>query len=423
MSDDVKLPEDDIIDLDGDIELPKSDDDFDLDKFLAENASEDVADVDVSLPQGDVDLDGLLGDKNQGNEEASNSFDLSTVSASENDEEAEVAAEPVEAVAADEGAEPDAEIEVEPEPIDGMNEQAAPQAFSDVSADAEVEPMAEVEAEFEPVDDNKAAEPDSEIVAEPEVESEPAPEVETAPEEEAGNMPEVEPEAASAAEPAPEYESVAEEPAQTEEDVVNDDKSKGWAFEGIETSNTEEDEASAMDEGESHRLEDDAPADVEIEPEETSGLEPQEEPVSSVEDAFEAKAEDEAGGWSAPEANVGAESAYGLEEAKGYARWYSGNYDDKAFEVDKQSVSGVLDGDDEHKIIHVNVGYDTYGWQVEFANGVVMNLRDVREYQLKNGALPAEDGAIVYGDMRMEFHHIEKITLYESVRYFTYMPN
>ena len=399
MSDDVKLPEDDIIDLDGDIELPKSDDDFDLDKFLAESASEDVADVDVSLPQGDVDLDGLLGDKNQGNEEVPNSFDLSTVSASEDTKETE--------------------ISVEPEPIDGMNEQAVPQTFSDVSADAEVEPMAEVEAEFEPVDDNKAAEPDSEIVAEPEAESEPAPEVETAPEEEAGNMPEVEPEAVSAAE----YESVEEEPAQTEEDVVNDDKSKGWAFEGIETSSTEEDEASAMDERESHRLGDDVSADAEIEPEETSGLEPQEEPVSSVEDAFEAKAEDEAGGWSAPEANVGAESAYGLEEAKGYARWYSGNYDDQAFEVDKQSVSGVLDGDDEHKVIHVNVGYDTYGWQVEFANGVVMNLRDVREYQLKNGALPAEDGAIVYGDMRIEFHHIEKITLYESVRYFTYMPN
>ena len=97
--------------------------------------------------------------------------------------------------------------------------------------------------------------------------------------------------------------------------------------------------------------------------------------------------------------------------------------DDKAFEVDKQSVSGVLDGDNEHKVIHVNVGYDTYGWQVEFANGTVMNLRDVREYQLKNGRLPAGDGAIVYGDERVEFHHIEKITLYESVRYFTYMPN
>ncbi len=420
MSDDVKLPEDDIIDLDGDIELPKSDDDFDLDKFLAENASEDVADVDVSLPQGDVDLDGLLGDKNQGNEEASNSFDLSTVSASEDAKEAEVATEPVEAVAADSGAEPDAEIEVEPEPIDGMDEQAAPQTFSDVSMDAEVEPMAEVEAEFEPIDDNKAAEPDSEIVAEPEVESDPAPEVATAPEEETENMPEVEPEAASAAEPAPEYEAVAEE---TEEDVVNDDKSKGWAFEGIETSSTEEDEASAMDDGEPHRLGDDVPADVEIEPGETSGSELQEEPVSSVDDAFEAKTENEADGWSALEANVGAEAVYGLEEAKGYARWYGGNYDDQAFEVDKQSVSGVLDGDDEHKVIHVNVGYDTYGWQVEFANGVVMNLRDVREYQLKNGALPAEDGAIVYGDMRIEFHHIEKITLYESVRYFTYMPN
>lgn len=426
MSDDVKLPEDDIMDLegqplDGDFDLPKSDDDFDLDKFLAENTSENRLGTDAPLARDSLDLNQWLDGENKLDSAEAHSVTLSEVSEDEDVGQSATPFERAEETIAERDVEPDAEIEVEPEPVDDMDEQAAPQTFNDVSRDAEVEPMAEVEAEFEPVDDNEAAEPDSEIVAEPEAETEPVPEVEIASEAEVENVPEVEPE--PEAEVAPEYEAVAEGPVQTEEDVVNDGRSKGWAFEGIETSSTEEDEASAMDESGEHQLGEDNLADVEPEEEKSAEFEPQEEQVSSVEDAFEAKVEKKTDGWLPPEVNVGAESAYGLEEPKGYARWYSGNYDDKAFEVDKQSVSGVLDGDNEHKVIHVNVGYDTYGWQVEFANGMVMNLRDVREYQLKNGRLPSGDGAIVYGDERVEFHHIEKITLYESVRYFTYMPN
>ncbi|MBE6452594.1 MAG: hypothetical protein E7012_03800 [Alphaproteobacteria bacterium] len=103
-----------------------------------------------------------------------------------------------------------------------------------------------------------------------------------------------------------------------------------------------------------------------------------------------------------------------------FINWYSGASDEAIFEVSKTSESGLLEGDDEWKIIHVNVGYDTYGWNVEFDSGTVMNLSDVREYQLRNGSLPSANGRIIYGATVIDFRNIEKITIYQSVRYFTY---
>ena len=120
-----------------------------------------------------------------------------------------------------------------------------------------------------------------------------------------------------------------------------------------------------------------------------------------------------------PEAPAG----YDVSEMPGFVRWYAGISTEPAFEVDKNSPSTMVQGDDDHKIIHVNAGYDTYGWQVRFDNGVIMSLRDVREYQLRHGSLPANNGSIVYGDMQVNFAAIEKITIYESVRYFTYAAN
>ena len=49
-----------------------------------------------------------------------------------------------------------------------------------------------------------------------------------------------------------------------------------------------------------------------------------------------------------------------------------------------------------------------------------MNLRDVREYQIRNGALPAATGKIVFGQTELSFSNVEKIIVYERVRYFSY---
>ena len=116
-------------------------------------------------------------------------------------------------------------------------------------------------------------------------------------------------------------------------------------------------------------------------------------------------------------------TGYDVQELSEFVRWYAGTSVGPVFEVDKNSLSAVLQGDAERKVIHVNVGYDTYGWQVHFAGGVIMSLRDVREYQLRYGHLPADSGSIMYGDVQIEFSAIEKITIYESVRYFTYAAN
>lgn len=116
-------------------------------------------------------------------------------------------------------------------------------------------------------------------------------------------------------------------------------------------------------------------------------------------------------------------AGYDVAETPGFVRWYAGTSAEPVFEVDKNSPSTMVQGDDDHKIIHINAGYDTYGWHVRFDNGVIMSLRDVREYQLRHGSIPANSGSIVYGDMQINFAAIEKITIYESVRYFTYAAN
>lgn len=124
-----------------------------------------------------------------------------------------------------------------------------------------------------------------------------------------------------------------------------------------------------------------------------------------------------------PENPTNNTTGYDVQELSEFVRWYAGTSVEPVFEVDKNSLSAVLQGDAECKVIHVNVGYDTYGWQVHFAGGVIMSLRDVREYQLRHGHLPADSGSIMYGDAQIEFSAIEKITIYESVRYFTYAAN
>ena len=107
-------------------------------------------------------------------------------------------------------------------------------------------------------------------------------------------------------------------------------------------------------------------------------------------------------------------------EKASYLKWYSGSLPDKMFEIEKGFESGSFDADEERKTIHVNVGYDTYGWEVQFSDGVVMNLRDVREYQIRNGRLPSADGRIIYGQSILAFSGVERIVVYKSVKYFSY---
>ncbi|MBE6443647.1 MAG: hypothetical protein E7020_03145 [Alphaproteobacteria bacterium] len=104
----------------------------------------------------------------------------------------------------------------------------------------------------------------------------------------------------------------------------------------------------------------------------------------------------------------------------GYLKWYSGLSSDKVFEFGRDSDSATFNATDDCKTIHVNVGYDTYGWEVQFSDGIVMNLRDVREYQIRNGCLPNSEGRIVYGQVALMFSGVERILVYERVRYFSY---
>ena len=104
----------------------------------------------------------------------------------------------------------------------------------------------------------------------------------------------------------------------------------------------------------------------------------------------------------------------------GYLKWYSGLSSDKVFEFGRDSDSATFNATDDCKTIHVNVGYDTYGWEVQFSDGVVMNLHDVREYQMRNGCLPNSEGRIIYGQISLMFSGVERILIYERVRYFSY---
>ena len=115
-----------------------------------------------------------------------------------------------------------------------------------------------------------------------------------------------------------------------------------------------------------------------------------------------------------------ADNAYSYRQENTYLRWYDGKSTEPQYEIDKNSESKTLIGTDDCKNIHINIGFDAYGWLVRFANGVIMSVDDVREYQLRNGVLPDSAGAITYATMQIEFQNIEKIKVYESVRYFTY---
>ncbi len=104
----------------------------------------------------------------------------------------------------------------------------------------------------------------------------------------------------------------------------------------------------------------------------------------------------------------------------GYAKWFSGAADNQYFEVGRQTEPYTIEGNDICQAIHVNCSFDAYGWLVCFGNGMMMSLSDVREYQLRNGGLPDENGVIRYGNNEFPFSGINRIVIYQSVQYFSY---
>ncbi len=103
-----------------------------------------------------------------------------------------------------------------------------------------------------------------------------------------------------------------------------------------------------------------------------------------------------------------------------FVNWYSGSVHDEMFEISKNDLPETICGDASRRIIHINTGYDSYGWLAEFDNGLTMSLEDVRKYQIRNGSLPGSDGVIRYGRNSCAFSGIERILIYRSVRYFSY---
>lgn len=104
-----------------------------------------------------------------------------------------------------------------------------------------------------------------------------------------------------------------------------------------------------------------------------------------------------------------------------FAREYSGYLGDQYFVVDSQSLQGEFVGNNECNAIQINASQSSYGWGVHFDNGWFMGIRDVREYQLRHGCLPADSGEIMFGAKKMAFKKVSRIVLYEVPRYFTYL--
>lgn len=120
--------------------------------------------------------------------------------------------------------------------------------------------------------------------------------------------------------------------------------------------------------------------------------------------------------------NVDLSATGGIVESPniGFLREYDGGVGQKMYSISKDFKSDNFNATTECDTIHINVGYDTYGWNVQFANGVNMSLRDVKEYQKRQGRLPFNAGDVVYGGNVLQFSGVKRIVVYESVKYFSY---
>ena len=103
-----------------------------------------------------------------------------------------------------------------------------------------------------------------------------------------------------------------------------------------------------------------------------------------------------------------------------FLKWYSGSLSDEYIEFSTEYESGEIEGTEECKALNIKVGNSYYGWNVKFDNGISMSLRDVRDYQLYYGRLPASGGVVSFGDLTLIFKNIERIVSSQTPEYYSY---
>lgn len=108
------------------------------------------------------------------------------------------------------------------------------------------------------------------------------------------------------------------------------------------------------------------------------------------------------------------------KELNHFLKWYSGSLRDEYIEFSTEYESGEIEGTEDCKALNVKVGNSYYGWNVKFNNGINMSLRDVRDYQLYYGRLPASGGVISFGDLTLTFKNIERIVSSQTPEYYSY---
>lgn len=108
------------------------------------------------------------------------------------------------------------------------------------------------------------------------------------------------------------------------------------------------------------------------------------------------------------------------KELNHFLKWYSGHLSDEYIEFSTEYESGEIEGTEECKALNIKVGNSYYGWNVKFDNGISMSLRDVRDYQLYYGRLPASGGVISFGDLTLIFKNIERIVSSQTPEYYSY---
>ena len=108
------------------------------------------------------------------------------------------------------------------------------------------------------------------------------------------------------------------------------------------------------------------------------------------------------------------------KELNRFLKWYSGSLSDEYVEFSTEYESGEIEGTKDCKALNIKVGNSYYGWNVKFDNGISMSLRDVKDYQLYYGRLPASGGVISFGDLTLTFKNIERIVSSQTPEYYSY---
>ncbi len=144
------------------------------------------------------------------------------------------------------------------------------------------------------------------------------------------------------------------------------------------------------------------------------------EPLGSEETAPEIMAEPLTEPVQIPETVYPEHPAISEKELNRFLKWYSGSLSDEYVEFSTEYESGEIEGTKDCKALNIKVGNSYYGWNVKFDNGISMSLRDVKDYQLYYGRLPASGGVISFGNLTLTFKNIERIVSSQTPEYYSY---